>query len=132
MKWLRSLGFASAVLVFVGCSDPQHEGKPLGQWMKQARNESPEIRVAAATALGKMGRQTEKAIPPLAVLVRDPDQAVRVHAIRALAEIGPAASETVPTLTALLRDDDASVRRAAAGALGRMGNDARTAVPALT
>jgi len=85
----------------------------------------PELRMAAANALGELGE--EDAVPELAKVFDDSDPRVRARAARATGVIGdPRATNP---LTNLLGDPKAGVRLEAAEALGRIGN--RQALEAL-
>lgn len=87
------------------------------------------VRVAAATALGKVGQDTS-GIPLIVEALKDQAIVGTRVAADALAEIGPAARGTVPALTDALGDPAASARVAAARALWLIeGNTA--GVPAL-
>jgi len=85
----------------------------------------PELRMAAANALGELG--VPDTIPRLADRFGDEDARVRARAARACRNIGDARA-TEP-LTGLLTDSKPEVRREAAEALGRIGN--RQALQAL-
>lgn len=78
----------------------------------------PELRMAAANALARLGEAN--AVPKLVDAMEDPDPRVRLrvcHACGALAD-----PRAVPALTKRL-DDHARVRHAAANALGSIGTD---------
>lgn len=77
----------------------------------------PELRMAAANALGALGRP--ETVPDLVERFDDPDPRVRGRAARACGAIDDA--RAVEGLSALLGDPKASVRREAAEALGRIG-----------
>jgi HEAT repeat protein len=87
--------------------------------------EVPELRMAAANALGDIGEA--EIMPKLVGRFEDPDPRVRARAARACGEIDDA--RAVEPLTGLLGDPKAAVRREAAEALGRIGN--RQALQAL-
>jgi hypothetical protein len=89
----------------------------------------PEVRAAAAWALGQQRARASGAVPDLARALSDQDGIVRGLAAVALRETGPAASEAVPSLIKGLKDTDSSVRMICAEALGRV--KAASAVPAL-
>ncbi len=85
----------------------------------------PELRMAAANALGELG-QTD-AVPYLIKRFDDPDSRVKARAARACGQIAdPRATDA---LESLLSDADPEVRREAADALGTIGN--RQALQAL-
>ncbi|MHB9287192.1 HEAT repeat domain-containing protein [Halobacteriales archaeon Cl-PHB] len=87
--------------------------------------EIPELRMAAANALGDIGQSD--AVPDLTNRFDDPDPRVRARAARACGLIEDARA-TEP-LAGLLGDRKAVVRREAAESLGRIGN--RQALEAL-
>jgi HEAT repeat protein len=70
------------------------------------RDESADVRAAAASALGSFRSRTssEVKIPPLIEALRDRDRQVRFDAATALGRIGPVASPAIPSLVALLND----------------------------
>lgn len=62
------------------------------------------VRIAATTALGRIGAKNEKAVDALAAAVSDPAGAVRKEAVIALGRIGPPAASAVPALIKALDD----------------------------
>jgi len=78
----------------------------------------PELRMAAANALGELG--VPDTIPRLVKRFEDRDPRVRARAARACRDIGDA--RATEALTGLLTDPKPEVRREAAEALGRIGN----------
>lgn len=93
-------------------------------------DEEPQVRAAAAEALGKTGHGSATAVPQLVLLVRDPDATVRLKAIEALPNVARDTSVVEPLLVAL-SDSAPEVRRAAAGALGMLGTSTSRSVAAL-
>lgn len=87
--------------------------------------EVPELRMAAANALGELG--VEDAVPELTAVFDDDDPRVRARGARAAGLIGD--RRATDPLTGLLGDPKAGVRLEAAEALGRIGN--RRALQAL-
>jgi HEAT repeat protein len=87
--------------------------------------ELPELRMAAANAVGELG--VPDAVPKVVERFDDPDPRVRARAARACRLIGDA--RATDPLTGLLTDPKAAVRVEAAEALGRIGN--RQALQAL-
>jgi HEAT repeat protein len=85
----------------------------------------PELRMAAANALGELGEAD--AVPKLTERFDDADARVRARAARACGEIEDA--RATDPLGSVLTDPVAGVRREAAEALGRIGN--RQALSAL-
>lgn len=88
-------------------------------------NDTPELRMAAANALGSLGHAD--ATDALVSCFDDPDPRVRARAARACGDIGE--PEPTDALADLLEDPAASARREAAEALGAIGN--RRALDAL-
>ncbi|MBM4038893.1 MAG: HEAT repeat domain-containing protein [Planctomycetes bacterium] len=85
----------------------------------------PSVRLAAADALSRL--RDAQAIPPIAALLKDPDETVRRGVRHALARLGPAA---LPALEAAVKDARRDVRLAAIAALGDIA-DPRSTVPLL-
>ena len=78
----------------------------------------PELRMAAANALGTLGESN--AIPPLLKTLQDEDPRVRIRVCDALGKLGhPGAVEQ---LIGQLDDPNGRIRLAAANALGNIGN----------
>lgn len=83
----------------------------------QAR--SPELRLAAADALGRLGgRDPSVLLTVITPYVSAPDAVVRAQAAAALGATGSA--KALPALAALLSDQDEQVQVAAAGAILRL------------
>ena len=99
--------------------------------INQLRNESADVRRAAARALGQMGSAAKDAVPHLVELLKDTHAYVRRDATRSLGWMHSAAKDAVPHLVELLEDPDPGVRKAAADALGQIGSVAKDAVPKL-
>jgi HEAT repeat protein len=84
--------------------------------LRAARAEHPELRKAAAMALGNIADPST--VDVLIALLRDPDAEVRYAAVEGLGEIGLPAAK--PGLTRALEDANAEVRRAAVEALAEI------------
>ncbi|MGQ9661394.1 MAG: HEAT repeat domain-containing protein [Kiritimatiellia bacterium] len=82
-----------------------------------------DVRTAAATALGRIGR-TPEAAEALAMLLNNPELQVRHAAASALREMGTNAVSAVSTLERALNDQQKEVRRTAAMALASIGSPA--------
>jgi len=82
-------------------------------------SEVPELRMAAASALGKLGETS--AVPPLVNQLTDEDPQVRVRCCAALAQLDH--PKAVPALIERLSDPDGEVRMEAAVALASIGTD---------
>jgi len=89
------------------------------------RDQSPEVRKEAASALGRVGDST--AVMPLASALSDANPEVRAAAAGALARYRDA--RAVPALAAALSDSESGVRRSALRALVRTRHE--SVVPAL-
>lgn len=81
--------------------------------------DQPELRMAAANVLGRLGDRD--ATPALVKRLDDPDPRVRLRAATACGSIGDPRS--VDALVELLSDDRREVKRAAADALAAIGTD---------
>lgn len=90
----------------------------------------PEVRAAAAEALGKIGQASVTALPQIFLLVRDPDPTARLKAVEALPNIARDTSIVDPLVVAL-SDSAPEVRRAAAAALGALGTSTTKSITAL-
>ena len=98
---------------------PGHASPELERLLQELLDDDPEVRKAAADALGRLGHPG--AIGPLADrALFDPDEGVRMGAVEALVQLG--FPEALHPLVAGLFDDDPDVRMAAARALGRLGH----------
>jgi HEAT repeat protein len=97
------------------------------------RDENPEVRVSAATALSEAGPIAEPAVEDLTrVANEDSAEKARLYAVIALGNIGPPARTAVPALLERLRHDKADgIRANTALALGKIHSDAQDVVPAL-
>lgn len=95
------------------------------------RDPDIDVRIAALTALTRLGPTARGAIPAVQAAASRGDVEPRVAAIGALWALDSPAKTTVPILIEGLQDKDVRVRRAAAGGLTRFGPDARPALPEL-
>lgn len=98
----------------------------VSEFVKQLKDDDPEVRRAAARALGEKGPGARAAVPALAAALKDKDLFVRRFSAQALGEIGPEAKSAIPALAGALNDGRKEVVAAAAGALGKMGPDGVT------
>jgi len=87
----------------------------------------PEVRAAAAKALGRLNTLSTAMVKVLAGALQDKDTATRTAAAEALGRIGEASKGAAPELKMALTDKEASVRQWAAFSLGRIGSDGATA-----
>ena len=112
-------------------NEPTHEGRSLTGWRKGLKNDDPDVRRAAAFALGQMGEDAKTAVPDLGETLSDTVPLVRINASLALFKIGPEARSVVPALALALKDEEDLVRMNAVMTLFRIGRDSAEAVPAL-
>jgi hypothetical protein len=97
--------------------EPVADGRPLSQWVKDLKAQSPQTRNAAAYEIAGLGPAAVAAVPELIVALDDPVAAVRFPVTVALMEIGPAAKAAVPRLQQMMAEEindeiAASARRA--------------------
>ena len=109
-----------------------YDGKPLTDWIAEAKDTHRAGRYRAVVVLGNTGRDVKTAVPALIELLKDEDLWVRRFAASALGKFGPDAKIAVPALEELLGDKSAWVRQACAEALGRIGPEAKITIPALS
>jgi HEAT repeat protein len=93
-----------------------------------AKAENANVRSTCVAALGKAGKEGEKAV--LVLLGRD-DGTTRMACLQVLGNKGTAPKSVVPDLIKALADKDAEVRILAIHVLGLIGADAKAALPAL-
>jgi HEAT repeat protein len=86
--------------------------------LPQLSDPQPEVREAAAEALGRTG--AFESVPALIALLNDSERRVRWAAAGALGQIGSA--DAVPALVQALEEKDAGLREVAAQALGEIGS----------
>jgi HEAT repeat protein len=117
---------------------------PLAEALK---HRNPQVRGAAAGALGEIGPAAHEAVPQLIALLGDHaawesltsclsiSQEVRENAIESLGRIGPRASAAIASLVPLLKetspDGSTSLRTQVVTALGQIGPAARGHIPTL-
>jgi HEAT repeat protein len=85
-------------------------------------DKSPAPRIAAACALGALGK-TEKALPVLVAAMSDPHDAVRIQAVAALERLGTAARPAQDTLKVATSDSSEYVKRISERALSQLSAD---------
>ncbi len=113
------------------------------QALREALRSGPKkTRLAAAQALGNIGRDEKPTISKLAMpaipdlieaAMHDPDREVRISAIVGLGQLGPPAEDAVQPLIGLFEHEaDPQITLVAIDALGLIGPGARPAVPLLT
>ncbi|MBI1813841.1 MAG: HEAT repeat domain-containing protein [Deltaproteobacteria bacterium] len=115
--------------------EPSYDGKPLAFWMQALTDADSKNRVAAASALAKIGPPAKSAVGPLIRALGDEEKLVRTSAMAALGKIGPSAVEAMPALIELLQENDWATRSVASAALAAIQgkplpeSDARDRVP---
>ncbi len=114
--------------IWAGRVSSQDRPAEVGDLIQALGGKSPEERLEAVSALGRLGPRAADAIPSLIGALNDQDIGVRWSATIALARIGPAA---VIPLTHALADTQENIRLGAATAFCQIGPDAKEAVPSL-
>jgi len=89
---------------------------------------NPDVRRAALSALGSIGRNSTIAAEIIGKAAKDPEAFVRRDAVDAVSKLG---SSGLPLLIELLQDKDGNVRDDAVTSLGTLGPNAAASVPAL-
>ena len=98
---------------------------------KLMNDDNSRIRIHAAEALGKIGRDSQEVIDVLIKALNDKDYYVQDAAAEALGKIGRDSKEVIEALIKTLNDDAHSVRSAAAKTLGQIGKDSKEVIDAL-
>jgi HEAT repeat protein len=94
----------------------------LGAFLSET-DSPPEVRKAAAEALGRLAGNAKNAVPALAAALKDKQLDVRRAAAVALDLMGTDAKPAFATLKQAARDEDKSVRAQVAHALGNLGKE---------
>jgi HEAT repeat protein len=92
----------------------------------------PDVRRAAARAMGNLGGLSEFAVVALGAALSDKNHKVRREAISTLLIAGGASRSVLPKIIESLRDSDSEVRKDAAALVGLLGPEAVCARSALT
>jgi len=95
------------------------------------KGNNPEMRVAAAGALGEMGRDGSAAAAPLFALTKDGNPAVQAASFRALVAVHADSGRLKPLLEAALTSSTPQVRKAAAAGLASLGDTSALGVTGL-
>ncbi len=108
-------------------TDPEVEGKPLSQWVKQLRSDNRGLQLRAARALATAPADLRPAIVPLVIpVLRSERENDKFVAAQVLGEYGPMARRAVPDLLPMLEGTQAERNRAAAAkSLGQILKDAK-------
>ena len=102
-----------------GGSDAEAEWVTARKFARALEADRPELRMAAANALGRL--DDASGLQPLVGALDDEDPRVRLRAAQACGTFADA--RAVPGLRERLEDEEPRVRRAAANALGAIGTD---------
>jgi HEAT repeat protein len=102
-----------------GGGDSEAEWVTARKFARALQADRPELRMAAANALGRL--DDASGLQPLVGALEDEDARVRLRAAQACGTFADA--RAVPGLRERLDDEDPRVRRAAANALGTIGTD---------
>ena len=94
--------------------------------------QSPDTRVAAATALARIAPNEKSVVSALIELARNEPWNARAGGIAVLAKLGPAAKEAVPALMELIAEDDEEVSIAAVAGAGQMSPNDPAVIDMLT
>ena len=95
----------------VRATDVKEAVEPLMEAVKS--DESASVRRAAATALGQIAPDPEKAVPALTGALKDKAKDVRMAAALALGAFGPEARSALPALREMAGEKDKKVSQAA-------------------
>jgi hypothetical protein len=108
-------------------ADPELDGRPLSQWVKQLRSENRGLQLRAARALASAPADLRAAIVPRVIpVLRSERENDKFAAAQVLGEYGPMARLAVPDLLPMLEGTQAERNRAAAAkALGQILKDAK-------
>jgi HEAT repeat protein len=93
------------------------DGKPVSYWIEALKSPDAKTRVAAASAIAKIGPPAKSAVPALIDALKDDEKLVRTESIAALGKIGPAAADAVPMLIKLADDNDWATQSLASAAI---------------
>ena len=95
--------------------------------LTQLKSTNAGTRMVAASGLGMIRAQPNRAVPALSTALCDEDSRVRAAAARSLSSFGSRASFAMPRLMMLLNDDDDYLVQWVAYAIGECGSDGRNA-----
>jgi HEAT repeat protein/S1-C subfamily serine protease len=93
------------------------------------KHKEPEVRAAAAMAVGRLGEGGKTASPELMAALNDDDRDLRRSALVALKAIGAEPKDIVPHLRKAIKDSDPRLRQAALEMAGKAGAAAKELVP---
>lgn len=93
-------------------------------WVKATNNPDPQVRAAAAEAIGIIAKRTGRHVPLLEEMLEDPDARVRAESVRGISQSGRYGRKMVPALLRAQKNDtDEQVRSAAAQAVDHLRSD---------
>ena len=81
-------------------------------WIEEFKTNKQNARPAAAVALGKLSKTSDRAYETLSEGIESPDPAIRAWAVAGLAESGGRAKPLLPKLISMQKSDDSSLVRA--------------------
>jgi HEAT repeat protein len=81
------------------------DAKSISQLTEALSHEQPEVRIAAANAVARLGPKGSEAVESLILLIEQEDRDVRYHAVRALHELGTGASPSVSALAKVILNE---------------------------
>ncbi|MBM4038431.1 MAG: HEAT repeat domain-containing protein [Planctomycetes bacterium] len=116
-----------ACLCWAEEAEPELEGKPLSQWVRQLRSDNRGLQVRAARTLGAAPGELHAGIVPLVLpVLKSERENDKFAAAQVLGECGPAARKAVPDLLPMLEGTQYERNRAAAAkALGQILKEAK-------
>jgi HEAT repeat protein len=104
----------------VGRMAPVETGAAVPALAERLADANGDVRVTAAAALRRFGRDAAAAVPALRRAAGQGTPAWRAAVLDVLAAVGPATRDAVPELRTALAAPESEVRRAAAQALGKV------------
>jgi HEAT repeat protein len=107
------------------------QGKPLGYWVEQLKEDHVLAREESLEVLAQAGAAAKPALPAVRALLKDQPLTVRFRAAVAVWKIGGDPAPAVPVLTDALAGPDRGLRLRAVQELGALGPAAESAAPAL-
>jgi len=99
--------------------------------IEELKDENPEVRKGAITALRQIGPEAEDATTNLIALLNDPEPDVAIEAATAIGRVATNSSEVIPPLMEALQSDEPRMRQKAAASLGVYGFESAEAIPIL-
>lgn len=131
-KILAGMGVALLVLTLTAAA--ADEKPDVDELIKQLKDDDAIVRLKAAKALGKLGKNSKDVIPALTALLKDKDADVRAvakNALDALKGGGEAGNGKVDEILKDLKSKNAATRLKAVTRLGELGAEGKPAAQAL-